>query len=736
MVNLMRNEGAKTPAVEDVPGLPEGEANEEASVNVLADNMRQRKGKFAEAADMGLSCFPIREGSKKPDESWKHRQTNMPSSAEIEKWDSEVSNIAIVTGMISGIFVLDVDSDDALIEARNKGLIAPTREVKTGRGIHFYYRMPDFQVKNRAGIIPKVDVRGEGGFVVGAGSIHPDGHKYFCSNEAPIAAAPSALLDLLRPKKHRSPHLNEMRQLIVSLRESPEGQRNDTLNRVAFRIGQLAAAGKIDRDEIESELHDAGRACGLDDREIESTLDRAIEEGIAAPRRRETEDEISQVSVAETYVESKNGGLKHDHSTAKTLFYNSSSGHFAKDEKQLLLNEVAECCVVAGDGSARFASHGFVKGASAFVKAHPDVAATSKDFDCDDMLLGTPRGPVDLTSGRLIDPDPSHMITKQTGIAPRVGTARRWTQFLCQSTGGDALMIRFVHQLCGYLLTGSTKEQILVFIYGPGGNGKSVFINILSKVLKDYAVTAPMEAFTSSKNDQHPTIYARMDGARLASASETEQGRTFAEARIKQLTGGDPIPARYMRQDFFEFDPKFKLVIVGNHHPVLARVDDALRRRFIILPFILKPETPDQDLERKLEGELPEILGWMIEGCLDWQKNGLIRPQSVMDATKNYLEDQDIFGQWLDEYCEIGPKLNEGAAALYHNWQIYNEASGEKAGSQKSFGSMLAKQGFRQFRQTTGDRMRCWAGLRLLTMAGEHGSVVPKTPKFSANDVF
>jgi putative DNA primase/helicase len=142
-----------------------------------------------------------------------------------------------------------------------------------------------------------------------------------------------------------------------------------------------------------------------------------------------------------------------------------------------------------------------------------------------------------------------------------------------------------------------------------------VYQNTLAGILKNYAEAAAMETFVASGSDKHPTDLAMLNGARLVTASETEEGRAWAEARIKQMTGGDPIKARFMRQDFFEYIPQFRLLLVGNHQPTLRNVDDAARRRFNIVPFIHKPPAPDRDLEAKLRAEWPGILRWMIEGC-------------------------------------------------------------------------------------------------------------------------
>jgi putative DNA primase/helicase len=206
-----------------------------------------------------------------------------------------------------------------------------------------------------------------------------------------------------------------------------------------------------------------------------------------------------------------------------------------------------------------------------------------------------------------------------------------------------------------------------------------------------------MDTFTSSKNEKHPTDLAKLRGARLVTASETEADKSWAEARIKQLTGGDVISARFMRQDFFEYLPQFKLMIVGNHTPVLHNVDDAAKRRFNIVPFILKPNTPDLDLEEKLFREAGGILQWMIKGCLDWQANGLSRPDCVTAATKDYFDDQDLIGQWIEDCCDVQfgtKKLWDKSADLYDSWNEFSVAAGESAGTKTAFGSAMRKKGF------------------------------------------
>lgn len=358
---------------------------------------------------------------------------------------------------------------------------------------------------------------------------------------------------------------------------------------------------------------------------------------------------------------------------------------------------------------------GFVAGVEKFARSDRQFAVEATAWDADPFLLGTPAGTVDLRTGEVLPPNPGHRITRITGCEPTNSSdCPLWQDFLWEATGGDTELITFLQQWSGYCLTGVTQEHALVFVHGGGGNGKSVFMNTVAGILGTYSTTAAMNTFTASRGDQHPTELARLAGARMVTASETEKGHAWAEARIKSITGGDEIAARFMRQDFFQFKPQFKLVIIGNHKPVLHNVDDAARRRFNIVPFARKPETPDPYLEQKLKCEWPAILRWMIEGCLSWQQHGLLRPASVKATTEAYFSDQDLMGQWLAEHCdaEVGNQFkSDYVGALFESWVEFCDAAGEKSGTKKSFSEALSQRGFVAKRGTGGARM--FAGLRL-----------------------
>ena len=175
----------------------------------------------------------------------------------------------------------------------------------------------------------------------------------------------------------------------------------------------------------------------------------------------------------------------------------------------------------------------------------------------------------------------------------------RWLEFLEEITSGNTELVAFLQRWFGYCLTGNISEELLLFVFGPGGNGKTVLLNTIAHIMGAYATMAPIDTFTASQYEKHPTDLAMLRGARLVLATETDEGRAWDERRIKKLTGGEPITARYMRRDFFTYMPEFKPVIAGNHKPTLRNVDDAMRRRLKLAPFLFKPEEPDPNSNKR-----------------------------------------------------------------------------------------------------------------------------------------
>ena len=182
--------------------------------------------------------------------------------------------------------------------------------------------------------------------------------------------------------------------------------------------------------------------------------------------------------------------------------------------------------------------------------------------------------------------------------------------------------------------------------------------------------------------------------------STIEAGKRLAESLVKQLTGGDRIKARFMRQDFFEFEPSHTLWLMANHKPVVKGTDIAIWRRILLVPFdvTIPPERQDPALPDTLEAELPGILNWAIQGCLDWRREGLAAPDAVRAATKSYRDDMDVLGVFIEERCVLGPKHEIPAGELYATYRVWATVTGEEARSQTDFGRRLQERGLKRFK--------------------------------------
>ncbi len=400
-------------------------------------------------------------------------------------------------------------------------------------------------------------------------------------------------------------------------------------------------------------------------------------------------------------------------------------------EVSRLINDtlVAEAQRVSQMGGSVKEQRDFIKKAEGFLTAtrmknvrelmqsDPAIMVEQANFDADPWIINTPQGSIDLKTLQPFAASPSQLSSKMTAVpADFDGGCPVWLQFLRETTGGDAEFEDYLQRLAGYALTGMTTEQQFCFLWGPGGNGKSVFLNVLSGIMGDYCRTAPMEVFMSSRNDRHSTELAMLAGARLVVGSENEIGGSWNEARIKSLTGGEPISARFMRQDNFTFTPQMKLLLSGNARPRIRGVGPAMQRRLHMLPFTHRPERVDMDLGRKLAEEFPAIFAWALRGCVLWQQQGLALPPKAQAATSSYFSEEDLVGAWASEQCDDtdaeAAVASRDLYASYANWCIANH---EDPGPIRQFVQKLTSAGIVEAtRIYVGDeRVRALKGLRL-----------------------
>jgi putative DNA primase/helicase len=354
------------------------------------------------------------------------------------------------------------------------------------------------------------------------------------------------------------------------------------------------------------------------------------------------------------------------------------------------------------------------------LKSEPDVPVLPYNLDLDQFLLNVLNGTLDLRTGQLRQHMREDLITK---LAPVFydpsATCLLWLKFLDRIMDGNRDLINYRQRVVGYGLTGDVSEQCLWFFYGTGANGKSTFLATLLAMHGDYGMQAVSELLMVKNHKSHPTERADLFGKRFVATIETEEGKRMAEALMKQMTGGDKVRARKMRQDFFEFAPTHKIILAANHKPSVRGTDHAAWRRIKLVPFAvtITDEEKDKALPEKLKTELSGVLAWAVRGCLDWQRNGLAEPEDVHQATDAYHSEQDSVQGFIGECCVVRPEVRVRASALleaYHGW------SGDRLMSLQAFGQRLREKGFVSKRGHGGGYF--WHGIGLSQNgAGEHG---------------
>ena len=360
---------------------------------------------------------------------------------------------------------------------------------------------------------------------------------------------------------------------------------------------------------------------------------------------------------------------------------------------------------------------------NALMKTNPGAGRSIDQWDNDPLVLGTPTQVVDLKTGEVRRKSCSDYLLRATLVDPSERGARpqNWLNFLEVITDGDAEIQEFLQILSGYAATGSTKEHKLFFAFGTGRNGKSTWLNTLAAILSnDYACVVPPKLLLDKKMEQHATDLALLSGARMARASELPVGKVWDEALLKQITGGDRMTARFMRQDNFTFTPQCTLIVDANNAPSVRGIDEAFRRRMCVIPFdvTITKDQVDPDLSTKLMQEAPEILRWIIEGAVKWCANGLSMPARVLDATDEYLNGEDTFGAFLSEYFVAdshGMVTNIEIQSLFTPYML---ALGLSTWTATSISKEMCKRGYKPFRSNS---KRGFRGLRLRN--SQHGFV-------------
>lgn len=793
----------------------------------MAGNTRTTVSKMQRAATAyaGYACrvFPCAPHSKTPltDNGYKDAaQDAAQIAAWWERWPD--ANVALACAP-SGYIALDVDPhrlDDngrAFVDNLEANFPTATQDTPTG-GCHYLYMLPpDVSLSNSAGQLPAgIDVRVNGYILLSPSEVTyrgddakakgvPDGfagryawREDMRPTEFPPTTLPDHVLALLKtkdrigaPPPSPAPTYTNgtagplaaryaqaaLEKELDELARTPEGGRNEQLNKSAFSLGQLVAGRALDESEVIDKLESVALAIGLDAGEIRGTIKSGLNSGKQSPRGVPEMPEIvwpvfgqpesapngdgaaapRRVTFIERPHNTDMGNAKRMHAFVQgkvfyvpqfDRWYVWAGTHWQEDEtfeivklaKRTVLSIYAEASRIEDDEqrkqtakwAAKSEQRQRVDAMIALLRSEPGISRRPDEIDQHPMLLPCANGTLDLATGDLRPPNPDDLLTKRLPVAyDPAAVCPTWERFLHRIMDGDTDLIAFIQRLIGHALTGDATGKYMVFMYGPkGNNGKSTLVETVMRLLGPYAMKSPTEmVMAKSYRGGIPNDIARLRGVRFTVTNEVDEGMTLSESVVKDLTGYDTLTARFMRAEFFDFTPTHKLWIYGNHKPEIRGTDAAIWDRVKLIPFdveIPKGER-DPDMLTKLIAELPGILAWAVRGNALWQRHGIAAPAAVAEATGKYQNEQDAIGQFIADCCDLEPSAQIGASALYQVYELWSKRLGLHAESGTKFGGDLTRRGFATARSRMGN-LRC--GLRL----NEYGQSLTPTPAVHWSD--
>lgn len=349
-------------------------------------------------------------------------------------------------------------------------------------------------------------------------------------------------------------------------------------------------------------------------------------------------------------------------------------------------------------------------------KSERPLADSGDGWDSDPWLLGVANGVVDLRTGQLRDGKQSDKITLHSKIAfDPTAKAPRWERFISEVFDGNTELIEYVQRAVGYSITGDVGEQVIFLAYGSGANGKSTFVEMIRHVLGEHAYNLPFSAFELSGRSSIPNDIAALENRRFATAIETSESSRLNEARIKALTGSDPITARYLFKEFFTFVPMAKFWLVFNHFPKVNDESEGFWRRVQVISFVhqFPKEKRDKKLLQKLKEEADGILNWVIEGARKWKEQGLNTPAIVTEMSEQYRQESDVLVEFLEDCCVLDADASTTSGKLWNEYLQWQTRQNDGDGLDRTtFGRKLEARGLKKER-VGKERTRGWRGIRL-----------------------
>ncbi len=651
--------------------------------------------------DRGLKCFPI-SVDKHPFsyEAWKPYRTESKEQR-LTRFRRVITQGRpfLIAGMPGEKLIVDLDnakSFDEFMAGQTVEFAGPIVMTPSG-GTHYWHT-------NGCGLgITHLDwgdiLTGDGCYCILPGSGFPadyekGGKRIHASYEwAPgsvplhewngeLPDVPPELLSRLQNGKEKP-----AKNIVAESKTIPQGMRNTTLTSLAGSMRRHGASEETIREALENENSERCEN-PLPEREVRAIAASVSRYPPAPPMILECRTDSGN---AEFFAHLFGDQLRFDHqrkrwlrwadawwapdSTDKVVLMAREAARERQRQASQIENKDQRKSVFDWGWSSE--SRAKIDAMLALAKSQPPFADAGKDWDADPWLFGMGNGVLDLRTGQLRDGHLEDRITRHSAIAFDPGAAApRWVRFLFEIFSENNEVTDFVQRAVGYSLTGDTSEQCLFILHGSGANGKSVFLETLRYVLGDYAHNMPFSAIEFWGRAAIPNDIAPLDGPRLVTAAESNEGSRLNEARIKALTGRDKISARFLHKEFFTFTPRCKFWLCVNHLPVVRDDSFAFWRRVRLIPFErqFKGQEADQHLAEKLRAEAQGILAWAVRGCTYWRNHGLQAPAGVQRATQQYQKDSDPLAGFFEECCTFENDCSVRASELYTAYRAWADS--------------------------------------------------------------
>ena len=715
----------------------------------LTDNQKNTLN-YYKWLSTNFSLIPISLNSKAPTEkAWPQWCLEKRPFQELDfikmnlNGEIQIMNAGVATGPASGVIVVDIDDPQGFQQWTNdreiNNPLPDTFTVKSGgKSDHFYYRYPtdgnEYGKRNIKGIF---DVLGIGAQAIAPGSIHPKtGNRYTIKKQLPISEAPKWVLDLLL-KKDKNPEMQQEQiqsqpeiktipQINLQTQNSStifQGERNSQLASLA---GTMREKG-MSQQAIEAALQKENFVrCNppLDEAEITKISTSICKYKPGEPQRK---FKTSELGNAERLISKFGDDLLY--CPQKKSWYTWTGRRWKKDESKAIniyakitIREIYQEAALLTNTETKKKLFGHalksesklgIENMVELAKSETGVSVHLNEFDNIPYLLNCLNGTIDLRTGQLNAHNREDLLTHMINVDyNKPADCPKFKRFIDQIMNNNGNLVSYVQKIIGYSLTGYTREQCYFVFYGSGSNGKSTLLNVLRELLGSFVKNIDFNSLTYSGHSARGDL-ARLISARVVTCVEVEPKKVVNETVINRITGGDPITVKKMYCDPFEYVPKYKIIIAGNDKPNLEGLKHATWRRIRLIPFNVQFEKGkglNDKLTEELLEELPGILNWAVEGCLEWQKGGLVPPKEVEAATSAYRMEKDTVIEFLKDACIENPQASVKSTILYQSYQSWCLNNDKFTLGKKIFGESLKNKGFRKEKK---QGMEQWIGIYL-----------------------